>query len=288
MRRLCSVLAAIGLAGASCSCRLFSSPDSEGTTDAAALVDETLAEIPDAPCEEIEVVASPETDPEAAPLTILPYPSANHNARKRKVDTIVLHYTAIASLDKSLRVLTNSRVPDRVSAHYVVGEDGSVFRLVEEDRRAWHAGGGSWRGLEDVNSASIGIEIVNAGYAQNGARPPYPDAQIDAVIALCKDIQSRHEIRWVIGHSDLAPMRKLDPGEHFPWKRLAEQGVGFWIDDFAPPYGTARQMLIDIGYNPVDLPRTLQAFERHWYPEALTTGATNILGRLSAVARALK
>lgn len=241
-------------------------------------------EILEPPCAEIEIgVEHP-----APTLEILPYPSPNHNARSRTVDTIMLHYTAIESLDKSLRVLTNGRSSDPVSAHYVVGEDGSVFRLVDEDRRAWHAGGGAWRGLEDLNSASVGIEIVNAGYAADGSRPPYPDVQIEAVIALCKEIMTRHEIRWVIGHSDLAPTRKSDPGEHFPWKRLADAGVGFWTDAFAEPYGSPKQMLIDLGYNPVDLPRTLTAFERHWYPEAITQGATNTLGRLSAVAQALK
>ena len=281
MRRLLTVFAAAGLAGATCSCRLFSSSDA--AAEAAAVLE--LEEVPGPPCDAIEVVGAPSGP---APLQVMPYPSPNHNARRRKVDTIVLHYTALDSLDRSLRALTNGRAAERVSAHYVVGADGSVFRLVEEDRRAWHAGGGSWRGIEDVNSASIGIEIVNAGYAADGSRPPYPDAQIEAVVALCRDIQSRHDIRWVIGHSDLAPKRKLDPGEHFPWKRLAEAGVGFWTDGFAEPYASPRQMLIDLGYDPVDLPRTLEAFARHWYPEAITAGATNVLGRLSAVARALK
>ena len=278
MRRILPVLATICLAGATCSCRLFS-PSEEETEEI------LVEEIPEAPCEEIEIAGSPSLP---KPLQVMPYPSANHNARSRKVDTIVLHYTAIASLDTSLRVLSNAKSSDPVSAHYVVGTDGSVFRLVDESRRAWHAGGGSWRGLEDLNSASVGVEIVNAGYTANGSRPPYPDAQIASVIALCKDIMTRHEIRWVIGHSDLAPGRKQDPGEHFPWKRLAENGVGFWTDAFAAPYGSTKQMLIDIGYDPVDLPRTLAAFERHWYPEAITSGATNVLGRLSAVARALR
>ena len=284
----------IGLAGATCSCRLFSSSPVDAAEESAVPVDAAASphqvdleesESVEAPCEEIEVVAADEPQ---APLTVMPYPSSNHNERKRKVDTIVLHYTAIRSLDKSLKVLSDGKSKDRVSAHYVVAEDGSVFRLVDEDRRAWHAGGGSWRGLEDVNSASIGIEIVNAGYNADGSRPPYAEAQVLSVIALCKEIQSRHEIRWVIGHSDLAPMRKLDPGEHFPWKRLAENGIGFWTEEFAEPYGSSRQMLIDLGYDPKDLPRTLQAFARHWYPEAITSGATNTLGRLSAVARALK
>ena len=287
MRRLLTVLVTIGLAGATCSCRLFSSSDASAAD---------LEEIPEAPCAEIELPDTPCAEIEIAgpceapakPLQVMPYPSPNHNARTRKVDTIVLHYTAIDSLDKSLRVLTNAKSSDPVSAHYVVGADGSVFRLVEENRRAWHAGGGSWRGIEDMNSASVSIEIVNAGYASDGARPPYPDVQVESVIALCKDIMTRHPIRWVIGHSDLAPTRKVDPGEHFPWKRLAASGVGYWTDAFAAPYGSPRQMLIDLGYNPVDLPRTLQAFARHWYPEAITQGATNTLGRLSAVAQALK
>lgn len=117
----------------------------------------------------------------------------------------------------------------QVSAHYLVYEDGSLFQLVPEMRRAWHAGIGYWAGERDMNTVSIGIEIANAGHL--GGAPPYPAAQIDAVIALCQDIISRHAIRpqRVLGHSDLAPDRKIDPGEYFPWERLAKAGVGHYV-----------------------------------------------------------
>ena len=116
-----------------------------------------------------------------------------------------------------------------VSAHYFIDEDGVILQLVPEARRAWHAGQSSWAGESDMNSASIGIEIQNGGY-EFGA-PVYPDAQIDAVIALCRDIALRHKIRpaRILAHSDIAPSRKLDPGEYFPWERLAAAGVGHFV-----------------------------------------------------------
>jgi N-acetylmuramoyl-L-alanine amidase len=120
-----------------------------------------------------------------------------------------------------------------VSAHWLVHEDGKVENLVAEEHRAWHAGVGSWNGIIDVNSASIGIEIVNGGHnfpQTDGTLPPYPDAQILAVIKLAKDIVGRHNIKPqnVVGHSDIAPDRKEDPGEHFPWAGLAAAGIGLW------------------------------------------------------------
>ncbi len=117
-----------------------------------------------------------------------------------------------------------------VSAHYVIDEDGEVLQLVAESRRAWHAGEGVWKGARDLNSASIGIEIVNPGH--DGGLPPFPRRQIDATIALCKDIASRHRIRpeRFLAHSDVAPARKRDPGERFPWDVLAKAGVGHWVE----------------------------------------------------------
>ncbi len=118
----------------------------------------------------------------------------------------------------------------QVSCHYVVVEDGAVLQLVDEERRAWHAGRSFWQGETDLNSASIGIEIVNGGH--DFGLPPFPGAQIDALVALCRDIIRRHSIRAerILAHSDIAPSRKRDPGERFPWKRLAEAGVGLWPD----------------------------------------------------------
>ncbi|MEP4052346.1 MAG: N-acetylmuramoyl-L-alanine amidase [Litorimonas sp.] len=157
--------------------------------------------------------------------------SPNFNARKLPISILVLHYTGMES-----GALARDRLCDpsaEVSAHWLVHEDGAIESLVAEEHRAWHAGVGSWNGIIDVNSASIGIEIVNGGHNVpqiDGSLPPYPDAQILAVIKLAKDIVGRHNIKPqnVVGHSDIAPDRKEDPGEHFPWAGLAAAGIGLW------------------------------------------------------------
>lgn len=161
-------------------------------------------------------------------LNILPITSPNRDDRPADsvIDMLVLHYTGMQSGEEAI-----SRLCDReakVSAHYVVEEDGRIFQLVPEEDRAWHAGVSSWRGRESVNSNSIGIEIVNPGH-EFGYRP-FPEEQMQAVTALCQDILSRHAIpaRNVVGHSDVAPDRKEDPGELFDWQRLAKAGVGLW------------------------------------------------------------
>lgn len=159
--------------------------------------------------------------------------SPNFNQRRASLDMLVLHYTGMHTGEAALARLCDPEA--EVSAHYLVWEDGRITQLVAEDKRAWHAGLGSWQGDTDLNSHSIGIEIVNGGHDVPGAdgRPvPYPDAQIMAVIELSRDIVDRHAIPQdrIVGHSDIAPQRKRDPGEHFPWARLAEQGVGLWPD----------------------------------------------------------
>ena len=171
----------------------------------------------------------------------------------------------------------------KVSSHYLVEEDGRIFRLVAEARRAWHAGRSSWRGESDVNSASIGIEIVNPGH-EWGYRP-FPDAQIAAVIDLLGDIRTRWEIadRDIVGHSDVAPARKEDPGELFPWKRLSQAGHGLWVEPPAAPgqpvgegeEGAAvfafQAGLTRLGYLcppsgtfDADTAAVVRAFQRHW------------------------
>ncbi len=157
--------------------------------------------------------------------------SPNFNDRKLPISILVLHYTGMNSAEAAYDRLCDPAA--EVSAHYLVREDGRVDNLVEEDKRAWHAGVGSWNGITDVNSASIGIEIVNGGHnvpLEDGSLPPYPDAQILSVIKLSKEIIARHDIqpRNIVGHSDIAPERKEDPGEHFPWAGLAAAGVGLW------------------------------------------------------------
>jgi N-acetylmuramoyl-L-alanine amidase len=146
-----------------------------------------------------------------------------------RVQFLVLHYTD-EGFERSLAILTRGPV----SSHYLVDRSPpTIYRLVEEDRRAWHAGVSSWQGYTQVNAASIGIEIVNDGYdAATNTWQPYPEDQVQAVIALVKDIVRRHQIRpdRIVGHSDIAPQRKVDPGPLFPWKRLAEEGLIPWPD----------------------------------------------------------
>ena len=158
--------------------------------------------------------------------------SPNHDERRDRIRFVVLHYTGMKSGEAARQRLCDADA--KVSAHYLVWEDGRVETLVPEDRRAWHAGVGSWRGVTDLNSASIGVEIVNGGhdFAVGGVLPPYPEAQIAAVVRLAADILARHRLppSAVIGHSDIAPARKQDPGEHFPWERLAEAGLSAWPD----------------------------------------------------------
>jgi N-acetylmuramoyl-L-alanine amidase len=208
---------------------------------------------------------------------IIERPSANHDARApgAVIDMLILHYTGMRSGAEALDRLCDPT--SRVSAHYLVEEDGTLYRLVDEESRAWHAGISYWAGETDINGCSIGIEIVNPGH-EFGYRP-FPEAQMDAVIELCHDIQSRHVIppKRILGHSDVAPDRKQDPGELFDWRRLADEGVGVWPDimteDENPDETIARSLLTGIGYNPDTTPAVLlTAFQRRFRP-ALVDGA---------------
>ncbi|MDE2581877.1 MAG: N-acetylmuramoyl-L-alanine amidase [Rhodospirillales bacterium] len=214
---------------------------------------------------------------------------------------IVLHYTGMRSAAEAIGRLRDPAA--RVSAHYVVDEDGSVLRLVAEPRRAWHAGVSCWRGHRGLNDRSIGIEIVNPGH-EWGYRD-FPVLQLAAVCDLCLSIFSRHRIpqRNVVAHSDVAPDRKEDPGEKFDWEQLARSGVGLWPHG-TPDAGTAnprrdaaglapvRAALAEIGYEvaphgPLDpaLAAVLRAFQRHWRGEAVTGQAdAGTVLRLAAVA----
>ena len=154
--------------------------------------------------------------------------SLGHDSRAQ---FIVLHYTS-SNLQRSLEILKG----DGVSSHYLIGEaPATIYRLVDEDRRAWHAGDSQWNGRTWLNSSSIGIELVNRGYIESGNGRlwyPYSDEQIDALIVLLKDIMQRHSLQpgAIIGHSDIAPQRKVDPGPLFPWKRLGDAGLVPWPD----------------------------------------------------------
>ncbi len=161
-------------------------------------------------------------------LGVLLCPSPNHGARDARlaIDMLLLHYTGMPDADGALKWLCMRE--SEVSAHYFVYEDGHIVQLVPEARRAWHAGAAFWAGERDINGCSIGIEIANEG--PESADPEFPEAQMLAVISLCRDIMRRHGIpaRRVLGHSDVAPGRKVDPGPFFDWQRLAASGIGLW------------------------------------------------------------
>jgi N-acetylmuramoyl-L-alanine amidase len=155
-------------------------------------------------------------------------PSPNHDERQFATDILLLHYTGMTSTAEAIQRLCDPVA--KVSAHYVVEENGNIVQLVPEVRRAWHAGESSWEGVTDINSHSIGIEIGNPGHSYG--YPDFPEPQIAAVIALCRDLVARHRFRSdrVLAHSDVAPLRKWDPGEKFPWERLHRAGVGAWVE----------------------------------------------------------
>ncbi|WP_456315991.1 N-acetylmuramoyl-L-alanine amidase [Plastoroseomonas hellenica] len=220
-------------------------------------------------------------------------PSPNHDARPDDAAPaqIILHYTGMRSGAEAIARLRDPA--SRVSSHYVVEEDGGIFRLVPEARRAWHAGASFWRGETMLNARSIGIEIVNPGH-EWGYRP-FPEPQIAAVADLCRDIIARHRIaaRDILGHSDVAPTRKQDPGEFFPWAAMAAQGIGLWPDrvpgiDAAPvPDGLAQAaaLLDAIGYDIATVEAALTAFQLRFRPERVNGAPdTGTLLRLGAVA----
>ncbi len=199
-------------------------------------------------------------------------PSPNHDARPdgTPVDILVLHYTGMKTADEALARLCD---PDaKVSAHYTIGRDGRVYRHVPEDRRAWHAGVSYWAGERNINARSIGIELVNPGHEFGYI--PFTDEQIAALIDIAQEILARHPIvpARVLAHSDIAPARKQDPGEFFPWKSLAEYGIGLW-----PEPGVAiapESALSGFGYGlPPDVEwasaAVVKAFQRHFRPEKI-------------------
>lgn len=234
-------------------------------------------------------------------LPVIHRPSPNFDRRgDAPIDILLLHYTGMPTAEAALARLTDPEA--KVSAHYTVDEDGTVYAHVEESARAWHAGQSFWAGATDINARSIGIEIVNPGH-EFGYRD-FPDAQIEAVIRLAKDILARHPIppARVLAHSDVAPSRKQDPGERFPWARLAAEGVGLWPEGARRPHrpllkqgaeGSAvavlQQKLAAFGYGVSQTGQfdgvtalVVAAFQRHFRPRAVTGMADGgTVGRLN-------
>ncbi|MEN0075100.1 MAG: N-acetylmuramoyl-L-alanine amidase [Paracraurococcus sp.] len=238
-------------------------------------------------------------------IRALPSPNQDDRPPGEPIDMLVLHYTGMRSGAEAIARLRDPAA--RVSSHYVVEEDGAIFRLVPEARRAWHAGISHWRGREALNGRSIGIEIVNPGH--DWGYRPFPALQMAAVCDLCLEILGRHPIPPinVVAHSDVAPDRKADPGELFDWEELAANGVGLWpavaadaspagAADASPagaadasPAGAAMALLGAIGYR-TDLPEAvlLAAFQRHWRPERVDGVAdAGTMARLAGLAARL-
>jgi N-acetylmuramoyl-L-alanine amidase len=201
---------------------------------------------------------------------IVDAPSPNFDERALPVSMLVLHYTGMVDGASAIARLRDPEA--KVSAHYLVTEDGRVLRMVDEDKRAWHAGRGFWRGVVDVNSASIGIEIVNPGH-EFGYRP-FPEPQMEALVPLVADIVGRHRIRppYVVGHSDIAPARKQDPGELFDWARLARLGLAMPrpTKNLMDPHWTDGGFLLALeryGYDVHKPKDAVEAFQRRFRPE---------------------
>ncbi|MEN3931308.1 N-acetylmuramoyl-L-alanine amidase [Microvirga sp. W0021] len=219
-----------------------------------------------------------------SPVATKVFPSPNHGERVgvSAPDLIILHYTGMPDAGEALQRLCNPVA--EVSCHYFIFEDGRTLQLVPEARRAWHAGVSSWAGQKDINSRSIGIEIANPGH--EGGLPPFPEAQIKAVIALCRDIAQRWQIKPqdILGHSDIAPGRKVDPGELFPWEQLHREGIGHWVppvsmttgpiykrDDQGAPIEALQAMFAMYGYGIMingvydqQMEDVVAAFQRHF------------------------
>lgn len=203
-------------------------------------------------------------------MQVIDAPSPNFDDRSLPITMIVLHYTGMQTGEAAIERLRDPAA--KVSSHYVVAEDGTVLRLVDEEKRAWHAGRSHWRGVKDINSASVGIEIVNPGH-EWGYRP-FPDEQVAAVVRLVHEIKDRYEITRgnIVGHSDIAPARKQDPGELFPWGKLARLRLALPrpTKNLMDPRWTDGGFLLALerfGYDVEDGAAAVTAFQRRFRPE---------------------
>jgi N-acetylmuramoyl-L-alanine amidase len=215
------------------------------------------------------------------PQEIVKSPNFDERAGGAPPSLLVLHYTGMQSAGAALARLTDPAA--KVSAHYFIDEDGKTLQLVADDKRAWHAGVSSWRGQSDVNSLSLGIELVNPGH-EFGYRP-FPNAQIAALEKLCASLMNEYNILPgnVLAHSDVAPGRKQDPGELFPWEILSAKGIGLWPAPAAMDFDAAKDivaapdvfqgLLGGLGYNPLaEFGALVAAFHRHYYAEKFAAG----------------
>jgi N-acetylmuramoyl-L-alanine amidase len=238
-------------------------------------------------------------------MRLIDAPSPNLDARLKPPDMIILHYTGMPTGAEALARLRDPAA--QVSAHYLIEEDGRVFLLVPEERRAWHAGVSYWKGERNLNGASIGIELVNPGH--DWGYQPFPDGQIESLLELVGGIRGRWSVPdgRILAHSDVAPDRKLDPGELFPWKRLAEAGHGLWAEpDPAPGASLApgeestavfalQAGLMRLGYDCAPsgvydeaTTTTVSAFQRHWRPARVDGSADGeTRARLIALLRSI-
>ena len=236
-------------------------------------------------------------------IPVIERPSASFDERASAIDMLVLHYTAMETAQAALARMCDPAA--KVSAHYLIDEAGAVYALVPEDKRAWHAGVASWAGVSDINGCSIGIELANLGH-EFGC-PAFPEAQMMALEALVVEIVARHAIpaSRVLGHSDVAPTRKRDPGERFDWRRLARAGIGVWPDELVAPIAGPGLSLGDTGEDVVLLQESLARFgyavaadgaygattqavvtalQRHWRPSSVDGAAD---GETQSILRAL-
>lgn len=213
-------------------------------------------------------------------ISIFPSPNYNDRPAFRKPELIILHYTGMNPVEAALTRLCDPE--SKVSAHYLVEKNGKIHQLVDEAKRAWHAGLSFWQGETDINGISLGIEIDNGGH--DFGLPTYPTIQIDMLLCLIKELIQKYNIPKdkIIGHSDIAPTRKIDPGEHFPWLTLHKHGFGMW-PEIAPirpqPQSVldAQHILASIGYEcpltGILDPQTMaviEAFQRHFTPHEIT------------------
>lgn len=206
-------------------------------------------------------------------MKAIPTPSPNFDDRKSPVDMLILHYTDMLSAEEALNRLKNPKA--KVSAHYLISKEGLIYNLVSEEKRAWHAGVSFWQDRKNLNHNSIGIELDNPGHL-NGYQP-FPPVQMNALIDLIKDIRTRWQIpnRFILGHSDIAVDRKLDPGELFDWAFLAHNNIGLWPEDKeweAISKAEALKLLKAIGYHFDDKngAKAITAFQRHFLAQNLS------------------